>query len=510
MASRRSIKACGSTIMNIVDPILYQCRINAEQPALCAPGTSFDLVTYAQLESIIHNVTRAIRPLEFRQGQIVGILVKDKIFHVVLILALTRIGITTVSCRDTTLPKELGAEAAITDAELPFANVQRVIRAHYEWLLGRADPIKTTATITGDEICRIILTSGSTGIPKAMAFTHSQLIAKNARLDYCRGDRWSFSSRLFCDVGLSSSQGFRYVIRMLMRGGMVMVFGADGGSTLQSLNLFGIQSMATSPHGLGEYLKFFEANPSLHCNIDHILVGGGQLTRRLAERSWARMSHHLISSYGATEVGTVATADARMTIDIPGAVGHLLPDAEAEVVDQAGQLLPKRAEGIVRVRTEHAVSGYYGDPETSARVFRDGWFYPGDFGYVTDEGLLVITGRQETRLNVGGDKINAEFVEEVLRAFPGIADAAVTTMANDLGVERAYALVKSDQPFKNDQIREHCEARLQHIFVPVRFLAVDRIPRNAMAKIERTRLPEIARLCLKKEENDENLAGERN
>ena len=110
----------------------------------------------------------------------------------------------------------------------------------------------------GDELCRIILTSGSTGLPKAIAFSHDKLIAKNARLDYCQGDRWPRSSRLFCDLGLSSSQGFRYVIHMLTRGGMVLVYGEDGPSTLQSLNLFEMQNMATSPFGLAEYLKFFE------------------------------------------------------------------------------------------------------------------------------------------------------------------------------------------------------------------------------------------------------------
>ena len=82
---------------------------------------------------------------------------------------------------------------------------------------------------------------------------------------------------------------------MLTRGGMVVLYGADAASTLQSLNLFAIQNMATSPHGLGEYLQFFESQPSFHCNFDHILVAGGQLTQKLAERAWARMCPELIS-----------------------------------------------------------------------------------------------------------------------------------------------------------------------------------------------------------------------
>ena len=451
--------------MNIVDPILFQCKANGEQPAICAPGTTLDVITYAQLEYMINNLTRSVLSLGLERGQIVGILLQDKIFHVALVIALTRIGVVTVSCRNASLPKELNAAAAITDVAGPIADVERVIRANPEWVRGSASAVVDPKLLEakGDEVCRIILTSGSTGLPKAIAFSHDKLIAKNARLDYCQGDRWPTSSRMFCDLGLSSPQGFRYVLHMLTRGGMVLVYGADGASTLQSLNLFKIQNMATSPFGLAEYLKFFELEPSFHCNFDHILVAGGMLTKSLAERAWARMCPNLISLYGAAEVGAVATADARMTTRVPGAVGYILPDAQVQIVDPSDKQLAPGKEGIIRVRTEQGVSGYYGDPIASAAMFRDGWFYPGDFGYVADDGLLVITGRQETRLNLGGEKINPETVENVLAAFPGVSDAAVLTIPNALGIEEIYALIKSQSLLDEGALRAHCQARLDRI-----------------------------------------------
>src|SRR5262249_10891786 len=153
---------------------------------------------------------------------------------IALVIALTRIGVVTVSCRNPFLPKELNTAAAITDIAGPFANVERVIRASPEWVRGSASAVVDPKLFQakGDELCRIILTSGSTGLPKAIAFSHDKLIAKNARLDYCQGDRWPTSSRMLCDLGLSSPQGFRYVLHMLTRGGLVLVYGADGASTL--------------------------------------------------------------------------------------------------------------------------------------------------------------------------------------------------------------------------------------------------------------------------------------
>jgi acyl-coenzyme A synthetase/AMP-(fatty) acid ligase len=482
--------------MNIVDPVLYQCQINGEQPAICAPGTRYDLVTYSQLEFMIRNLTRALLSLNFKPGQIVGLLLEDKIFHIALLLALTRLGVATVSCRGPSLPSELNASAMITDAPgQPVSGVDRIIAANFDWAQGDGKALADHRLYQtrSDDLCRLILTSGSTGIPKAIAFTHDALIKKNARLDYCQGHRWPRSSRLFCDLGLSSSQGFRYVLHILARGGMVMVYGQDGISTLQSLNLFDMQNMATSPFGLSEYLKFFEAERSFHCNFDHILVAGGMLTKELAERAWARMCPNLISLYGATEVGAIATGDARVTTSVPGAVGNILPDAQAQIVDQSDTPLAAGREGIVRVRTEQGTSGYHGDPATSAAVFRDGWFYPGDHGHITDDGVLVISGRHETRLNLGGDKINPEIVESVLAAFPGVSDVAILAVPNALGIEEIYALITSQSALDDGSVRAYCQARLQRAFVPVRFMSVDRIPRNEMGKIQRGELLSIAR-----------------
>ncbi len=480
--------------MNIVDPILFQCRINANQPAICAPGATLDAMTYAQVGLMLNALTRAVLEHGLQRGEVVGVLIGNKILHVLISLALARIGVVTVSCRGRSLPKELGAVAVLTDTAGPFANVDRIILVDPQWDRGDGRSFETGQFTTGrDELCRIILTSGSTGVPKGVAFSHGKMFEKNARLDYTRLDRWSRSARLFCDLGLSSSLGFYYVLYMLSRGGMIMMFGQDIVGTLQALNLFEMENMATSPYGLAEYLKFYESQPAFRCGFDHVLVAGGALTKQLSARAWARMTPNLITTYGAAETGAVASGDARITTEVPGAVGFVLPEAEAEIVDSEDRPLPRSKEGIVRVRTAQAADRYFNDPETSARHFRHGWFYPGDIGYLREDNLLVTSGRQESLINVGGDKVNPEIVEEVIAAFPAIADCAVVNMANELGIEEIHALIVPRGVFAEDDLRKHCAAKLQRVFIPVRFLAVDKIPRNDMAKIERSKLADLAK-----------------
>lgn len=390
--------------MNVVDPILFQCRVNAEQPAICAPGSEHEVITYAQLEFIINNLTRAMLPFGFEPGQIIGIRARDPIFHIGLIFALTRIGAVTVSFRGGSLPPEIGLAAAITDASEPVTGVKRLIRANQDWVKGNGshliDPRLVRAT--GHEICRLALTSGSTGESKGIALSHRMLLARNIQFAYAFGGHWPEHSRLYCDLEMSSEPAFRFLLYTLMRGGMVMFYGSDPMATLQSFDLFKIQNMVTSPRSLGEHLISYEQT-GIRCCLDHILALGGSASPELLQSVWARMCPNVFSDYGTTEVGSVASADLREINEVPGCAGYVVPPARIEIVSEDGAPAAVNTEGIVRLQTPFMATGYIGLPEASARAFRDGWFYPGDFGYVSQEGLLVSTGRLENRLNVSGE-----------------------------------------------------------------------------------------------------------
>jgi acyl-CoA synthetase (AMP-forming)/AMP-acid ligase II len=101
----------------------------------------------------------------------------------------------------------------------------------------------------------------------------------------------------------------------------------------------------------------------------------------------------------------------------------------------------------------------------------------------------VISGREAAVINLGGEKVNPERIEEVLTSFPGIKQAAVFTVVNAKGVDELYAAVVGDS-FAEGALRAHCERHLAPEHVPLRFLPTARIHLNQMGKIDRSRLGE--------------------
>jgi acyl-CoA synthetase (AMP-forming)/AMP-acid ligase II len=378
--------------MNIVEPILFQARLNPQGIAICTPGTAAESINYGRLASLTNNIGQAAGSLGLSRGSVVSIDVADRIFHTAIALGLMRVGIVTVSAPVADLPRELGIQAIITDR--PRRAVEtRVITADPLWTVGESKPLLVPPPDPANDVCRIIITPGNASLGTSIAFTHANMLGRVARDAHGSGNRFSRSSRLYCDLGIESEPGFRRMIGMLCRGGTIYLFGDSMESLLQAFDLHKVQCMIVAPPRLTEYVTLFEMHTIFQSGFDHILAEGGSLPAGLSERVRARLTPNLFCAYGPAETGIVALAPAQLIEGIPGAVGFLTPGAEVEVVDEADNVLAAGKEGFVRLRTPQIVSAHIGAPEASARAFRDGWFYPGDVGRVTADRMLILQNR---------------------------------------------------------------------------------------------------------------------
>jgi acyl-CoA synthetase (AMP-forming)/AMP-acid ligase II len=476
--------------MNIIEPILFQTRYQPEAPALCAPG--IDVVSYAKLATRMNIVARRAISVGLKPGNVVALSINDQLLHAIVILGLTQIGIIPVSVAMQRPPPRLKIDAAISNTNYPFAPQARHLPLDFTWVAGDGTPFEARDTRSdGDQVCRLMLTTGTTGEPKAVALTNKLALARNARFQYLLGNRLPVCSRVFMNVGVATAVGYYFLTYVLGRGGTLFLRGESIESTLRSLGIFRVQAMVTWAGNLPHLLEICDRDPSTAFHVETIFSGGSVLSQTMLDRVRPRLCSHMMCRYGATETGTTASAPAQHIAHIPGAVGYVVPGAAVEIVDESGRCVPRGTEGIVRIANEVAVDRYVDDPNGSAQFFRDGWFYPGDVGSLTTDNLLIISGRENNVLNAGGGKVAAEKIEAVLASYNGVSQAAVVRATSEGGADEVWAAVVCSEKIDPASLRAYCRSRMPAAFIPARVVILDALPINATGKVDRLRLKEM-------------------
>jgi acyl-CoA synthetase (AMP-forming)/AMP-acid ligase II len=483
--------------MNIIDPILYRCKQCPPAAAISVPGASPSLISYARLERFIHNIGNRALGEGLHDGHVVAVHVQDQMLHALLLLGLMRLGVAVASAAASQLPASLRVDAALSDTPLflGIAGVPRVVIANASWLEGDGHPVDDKHVCRdGDRIAHITLTSGSTGVSKAIGITHNMIVVQMARYVLGLGNEFMTCSRFFSDFGLANVVCLRTLLYALSRGGLFCLPGKDPMDSLQTFELYKVDCLLAAPGGLSGILKFYEEHKEFRSGFRAICTAGSVLQKSLSERVRAQLCPDLLCFYGTSETATVAAAPARMVADVPGATGHVLPGVSVQIVDADDRVLPPGTEGRIRIASSSTVTGYMGDPAQTALSFKDGFFYPGDLGWLSEQGFLVISGRVSEVLNLGGEKVRPSAVEEVLCRFHSVADAAVFTVPNSFGIDELWAAIEARGSFNEQAIRAFCERNLALVQRPARYVVVDRLPRNENLKIARDQLRQFAAL----------------
>jgi acyl-CoA synthetase (AMP-forming)/AMP-acid ligase II len=169
----------------------------------------------------------------------------------------------------------------------------------------------------------------------------------------------------------------------------------------------------------------------------------------------------------------------------PVTVGYPVPGCEVQIVDAEGRLLPDGTEGMVRIRTPWMVDRYLNEPALTAEYFRDGWFHPGDLGRMDPEGLRLI-GRTADLLNIGGTKLNAAELDEVIQSLPVVHDGYCFAVADVHGTDTLCAIVTlkpGADPASLEALRQVVTDRLGKARVPqLVYIAPRGVPRNENGK----------------------------
>jgi len=140
------------------------------------------------------------------------------------------------------------------------------------------------------------------------------------------------------------------------------------------------------------------------------------------------------------------------------------------------------------VRGPNVFPGYWRDAEATAAAFRDGWLATGDLADRDDEGDYRIRGRLKELVVSGGENVYPAEIEAVLHEHPDVVEAAVVGVPDERWGEVCAAFVVLRGPAGEEELAEHCRARLARFKVPKTFHVVDELPRNSLGKVVKSEL----------------------
>jgi len=177
-----------------------------------------------------------------------------------------------------------------------------------------------------------------------------------------------------------------------------------------------------------------------------------------------------------------------------GSIGLPIPNVEVSIQGDSGAQLGPSEIGELCVRGGNVMVGYWNQPAETAAVLRNGWLLTGDIGYRDADGYYFITDRKKDMLLVNGINVYPREIEEIIHQFPGVKEAAVIGKPDPRRGEQPIAFVTPNDGVVLEEkvIQQFVRKKLADYKVPKRVLMLPNLPRNAMGKILKKALREIA------------------
>jgi acyl-coenzyme A synthetase/AMP-(fatty) acid ligase len=407
------------------------------------------------------------------------------------LLALRSLGLTTLAVRDAEDIGKLGignigcvvtSMAARHAAPLQHGiDIARAIRVPGDIFRTTSQPsvrqIHDTNSHSGGHI---MVTSGTTGACKKImrdAEAEALAIPLHAEIN----DISDQSVVYIANFGPWTAGGYRWPLITWSMGGTVVIH--DEPDMHAPLLKHDVTHMFATPGTLGTLLA--TSNGTLRRNdATRLLVTGGAMSQAMLAAAKLGVTRQVFSVLASTEALTLAVTPLDSADDLQWHRIH--PSREVQVVDEADNALGAGREGLVRVRIIDGLAGYLDDESATHAYFRDGYFYPGDIGLFGADGRLSLRGRASDVINVLGDKIAAGPIEQALQDRLGAEGVCVLSMTSTDASDEIIVVIQSGRPLEPAAIQVAVSAELGMVKrIPVRAVLIEKLPRNAMGKIER-------------------------
>ncbi|MFF8375821.1 class I adenylate-forming enzyme family protein [Streptomyces sp. NPDC015661] len=348
------------------------------------------------------------------------------------------------------------------------------------------------ANLEPSDVAALFYTSGTTGRPKGVPTTHEAFVTNAENLVRCLGIPRDVGPELRTLVSVPlfhvTACNSQFMVAAYLGGTSVIMPALHLPQLTTALAAERISFVVTVPAVYSLLLRhpsFADAEVS---GVRWLAYGGApiapSLVRSLKE---AFPGATVINGYGMTETASLITVlPDQDAADHADSVGYAVPSVDLGIVPIGDD--PSTGELVVRGVT--VTNGYWRRPEATAETMTNGWLHTGDIVRVDDAGRVHIVDRVKDIINRGGENISSVEVEAVLLSAPGVADAAVLAVPDDVMGEKVGAVLFAEQgEIDIASVVAHCRQRLADFKVPQYAAVVTQaLPRNAGGKLLKNEL----------------------
>ncbi|HET7218509.1 MAG TPA: AMP-binding protein [Vicinamibacterales bacterium] len=505
----------------------------ASRPDACALVSGDARYTAAALEARVASAAAGLRAAGVHRGDRVAVHLENGADAVVALFGALRAGAVIVplnpttkaaklayvlnDCRPAAIVSDTRSSATIVEALSKLPSAPAIVltgtqedeaRLDIPGAIAFAALVDHSADARLDDVARIdldlaalIYTSGSTGRPKGVMMSHANIVAATTSINgYLRNT----GADVILDVlPLSFDYGL-YQLFLAAQSGARLVLERSfvyPATVLELMAREGVTGLPLVPMMAALLLRNDLAGVDLSA-LRYITNTGAVLPPAHIAALRERLPQvRIFSMYGLTECKRVSYLDPAEIDARPASVGKAMDNVEVFLVDGAGARLDQGIGELV-VRGSNVMQGYWAAPDDTSRVLRpdavtgERLLHTGDIFRIDADGFMYFQHRLDDVIKSRGQKVSPREVESVLYAAPGVSEALVVGVPDDVVGEAliAYVTLHPGSAVSARDLRAHCAEHLEDFMVPREIEIVRDLPHNTSGKLSRRVLQEsIAR-----------------
>ena len=447
-------------------------------------------VTYRELDVLANRAAHALRARGVDKGDRVTLAFDNSVEYLVAAFGVLKAGGVLNPVNPALGAGELryilshaDPRVLVTDVtSLPAPDGCVVVRP--DTLEGHYPDTPPDVTVGPDDASSLLYTSGTTGNPKGVLFTHGGTGVGGHHFIAALG--LTPDDTILAVTPLFHGNAWGAVQTALHAGGTVAFPVRFHASEFWPLVH---ETGATVLFTLGTILAMLAARepaPLERTSRLRVILGLGaapirdEIIRRFGVA-------HVAECFGSTDAGVVTITPLGAAWR-RGSCGPAVPGVELGILDDEGRRLGPRTTGEIAVRSPARMAAYFREPEQTAAAFRDGWFLTGDLGFLDEDGWLYFVDRKRDVIRRGGENVSSVLVEKTLREHPRVAEVAVIGVADPVLGQEIKAFVVTREPVTAEELRAFAAERLAKFQVPRLWEFRDSLPKTATQRVEKYKL----------------------